>query len=85
MKSLKINYEAREIKRIKGDSIGVFINSSNVPRMYLKQEIDINEEQNKFSITTYYFGKDTLTVKKNYRITTPKGQKLQPFDYEEIE
>ncbi|WP_338769244.1 hypothetical protein WAF17_09450 [Bernardetia sp. ABR2-2B] len=84
MKGVKIRRLGFELKRIKGDSLGVFMKSSDIPKIYLDQTINIKEDQNKFSITTHYFGRDTLTVTKNYRITTPKGQKIQPFDYEEI-
>ncbi len=72
------------LTKVKDDAVGVRLDALDLSNLYLKQEIDIKEDQNKFSVTTHYFGRDTLTVKKNYRITTKKGQKIQPFDYEEI-
>ncbi|WP_338792958.1 hypothetical protein [Bernardetia sp. MNP-M8] len=84
MKKYKSYSEGIYLYKLEGDSLGLGLDVANISKIYLKQETEINEDQNKFSITTHYFGRDTLTVKKNYRITTPKGQKIKPFDYEEI-
>ena len=85
IKNDRIDRRSIYLDRIKDNAIGVRLYALDLPEMYLRQEIDINKDQNKFSITTHYFGRDTLTVTKNYRITTPPGEKIKPFDYEEIE